>query len=198
MIDNRNWILQYVLPGCLTVAWLLTGALEPSPSRLFISGAGLAVLLILVVLLRRFRIWYRVYHSPDTGLTAIVRPRQVEVLGMRLFRNIPIGIDLRGAAKGVFRSMWVRFEEAPGGQLTFVAIRPLRRGPTRLGFLVRRRSVGLSLAKRLIRVARDVVDDSAVLRASMHASYPHVGVTAGGLRDTLLAATGGVMDIEDL
>jgi hypothetical protein len=194
---SESWLIRYVLPSAVVSAWLIRISIDSSLVGLAYSTAGLLTVAGFVAFYLQGRRLLEILYNQEEGFVVIIRPAIVELYSLMLIQSVPIGIDLSESARGILRSMWIRFREETGGELSFVMCRPLGTGPTRLGFMIVRREAGSSAYRLVERLAKKVREDSSILRASMNAAYPHAPVVRGSFGEILTVASGGVSIAED-
>ena len=185
--------VKWTIPIALGAAWGYRLSLGGEMIWLVECIIGMALLVLAISLYYMGRTKVQAYWDNSRGVLGLVRPNTVEVLSGRLFDKVPQGIDLSHSASKVLGSMSEHFDDEPGGTLEFVMCRPLKEGPTRVGFIVKRNGMRTqNTKKRLERLTNQLEESAQILESSMRAAYPHTRVKEAGRRDMLLITSGGV------
>ncbi len=192
-----TWLIRYVAPSAVVVAWLLRTYIDGSIEGLSYSLAGLAALGLLIATYLHSRSKHEIVYNQELQLVAVVRHLSIDMYSLVRIQRVPIGIDLSDNANGVLRAMWTRYQEERGGELRFVMCRPLSDEESKLGFLAVRSISRIGGARSFRALTEKVSEDLSVLKAAMNASYPHVPVAQGDLRDILLTLSGGIDSLEN-
>lgn len=187
-----DW-LKLGIPSTLVVAWMIRlYFVESMPERIE-SLVGLSILVISVVAYEVQRQHVEVLWNESQGLMVLVRPFTIEVCSARLLTSVPVGLNLKHAARSVLRAMSVRYDEKNGGEVKFFLDRPIDSGATRVGMCVSRSAFkGPSSSWTTKRLADQVVEDVLILEGSMRAAYPHTPIEAASMQDTALIYDGGL------
>jgi hypothetical protein len=158
-----------------------------------ISGAAVGVFGIVLILLLFNLPRPDVFWNNERHQAAILRPWTVEVCSAILLSSVPIGIDLSHSGRKVLRSMYSRYRSMPGGAVVFFITRPIGNQSTKIGFLVRRRSLRLWNGIQMIdRLAKKLAADVLILEKTMRSAYPHLPVVKASFEDILKVASGGI------
>ncbi|MFX1482634.1 MAG: hypothetical protein ACFFCP_05525 [Promethearchaeota archaeon] len=135
----------------------------------------------------------RVIWDQERAIVAVIRTWRVEVCAARLLGSVPLGIDLSHSARRVLQAMHTRFENEEGGTLIFFITRPVGRGATKIGMLVRRSATRIpNTVAKVEQLSKLLVSDSMVMESAMRAAYPHLPVEQAEKEDILMAISGGV------
>ncbi len=184
--------VKWMIPAALGVAWSFKLGLSSTISEQLIGLSGIGSLLILMVLYQTTRRNFSLHWDEKTGVLAIVRTWSVEMYTTRLIASVPQGIDLQHSASRVLASMHARYEEDGKGILEFHVCRPLRNGPSLVGFTVCRKQIRTQPLKRQMEsLCQQVQEDGMILESAMHASYPHTPIERAKLEHNLMIRSGG-------
>ncbi len=185
----KNW---YMLLVALVTAWSLRNFIFGGIEPLILTVLGYASLLFVLSIVLSSR-WRRLYWDEERNLLTILRPWGKEIIGMCLIKTVPQGIDLSHNAKRVLSSMAVRLSKVNNAVVDFIVCRPLRDGPTRIGFMITRKQDAIqSLRKGIEKLVDKVYEDVMVLESAMRAAYPHTPIVKAAFQDVLLVKSGGV------
>lgn len=186
--------LKWYAFAVLVVAFLLKFYLEPvNYIGLALIGASLACFTLIMIWSLTSLPEPAVFWDAQRGISAISRFWTIEVYSARLLTSVPIGIDLSHSGKKVLQSMYTRFINEPGGEIVFFINRPLENQSTKIGFLVRRRSLRLwSVFKNIEKLSKKITTDCAILERAMRAAYPHLPVEPASFQDIVKTTTGGL------
>ena len=192
-ISNIKW----VLPSALAAAWGLRLTMNSELLWIIESIIGMTVIGILVGVYMKDRNDTETVWDESRGILGALYSKTIDVSSARLFDSVPQGIDLSHNSAKVLGAMNVRFEDEPGCTLDFVVCRPLKQGPTRVGFLVKRNGIRIPDShKKLESLSEVIVSDAQILESAMRAAYPHTPIRTAELQDLLLIQTGGVDTID--
>ncbi|MGY5879076.1 MAG: hypothetical protein RTV31_02450 [Candidatus Thorarchaeota archaeon] len=186
--------LKWLVLSVLLVVLMLRYYVAPTDLvGLAISGAAVGIFGIALVLLQTNLPRPGVFWDKDRNLVAILRPWTVEVCSARLLSSVPIGIDLSHSGNKVLRAMYTRYSNKAGGTVVFFITRPMGNQTTKIGFLVRRRSLRLwNGMQQIDRLKKQLIADILILERSMRSSYPHLPVEEAKFEDILKVTTGGL------
>lgn len=185
--------VKWTIPAALGAAWSYRLSLGGEMIWYVECIIGMSLLLLAISLYLKGRSNAHAYWDNSRGVLGLVWTHSVEVCAGRLFDKVPQGIDLSHSASKVLGAMSEHFDDEPGGTLEFVMCRPLKEGPTRVGFVVKRSGVRTQNTKnRLDILADDIEETVQILESSMRAAYPHTRVREADRRDMLLITSGGV------
>ncbi|MGY5859236.1 MAG: hypothetical protein RTU63_07695 [Candidatus Thorarchaeota archaeon] len=186
--------LKWMVLSVLLVVVFLKFYLTPTDLvGLAISGVAVGIFGIALVLLMTNLPRPDVFWNKARNQIAILRPWTVEVCAARLLSSVPIGIDLSHSGAKVIRSMYSRYQVMPGGALVFFITRPIGNQSTKIGFLVRRRSLRLWNGIQMVdRLAKKLAADVLILERTMRSAYPHLPVEDASFEDILKATSGGI------
>lgn len=188
-ISNIKWML----PSALAAAWGLRLTMNSELLWTIESIIGMMAIGILVGVYMKGRNSTETVWDESRGILGVFNSRTIDVCAARLFDSVPQGIDLRHNSAKVLGAMNVRLEDEPGCTLDFVVCRPLKQGPTRVGFVVKRNGIRIPDAhKKLEALSEVIVGDAQILESAMRAAYPHTPIRTAELQDLLLIQTGGV------
>ncbi len=158
-----------------------------------ILGVGLACLIGIIVWSYSSLPEAKIYWDDIRGIFSIFSFWSVEIISARLLGSVPIGIDLSHSGRKVLQSMYTRFLNEPNGELVFFIVRPLGNEPTKIGFLVKRRTLRLwNGFDRVEKISKNLTTDAIILERAMRASYPHLPVEVASFQDIIKVTTGGL------
>lgn len=184
--------IKWLILAALAAAWSLKLSLSKVVSDQIVGIGGILSLLVLIALYQVTRRNFSLHWDKQTGILAIIRAWSVEMYTTRLIASVPQGIDLQHSASRVLASMQARYEEEPKGVLEFHVCRPLRDGPSLIGFTACRKQIRNSSLKRQMETLNELVnEDGMILESAMHASYPHTPIERAELEHNLMIRTGG-------
>jgi hypothetical protein len=185
-----KWMVILALVGAWILRILMTShvLLDLSVSVLGLSIIGLAVYLHLKTAEDSQLLW-----DEANSTLGVIRGWTVEAISARLMGSVPIGIDLSHSARKVLQAVHTRFLEGPSAELSFFVCRPLGNSPTRVGMIVKRKTLRLwNGISRIELLKKQVMDDAAILESAMRAAYPHLPVTKAGRDEVMMVVTGGI------
>jgi hypothetical protein len=185
--------LKYLVPASIFTGWiiLLWSSQSMIPDPLPIIGFGVLLVAILVYDKHGgapYTLW-----DEENGIMALLKRWSVEVSSIRLFGNVPLGIDLTHSAERVLEAMSLHYGSDDDCELKFFFTRPLSQDATRVGFCVLRRRLrllnGISTAEYL---KEKLLVDVELLESAMRASYPHVAILSADVHESWMINSGGV------
>ncbi len=195
MSESLN--LQWMLPASFAAAWGISLALQQTIEGTIISLIGMMSLLLVIYSYSRMDSSIKLYWDDSRHILAIIRRWKVEVCALRLFRSVPLGIDLSHSATKVLSAMHSRYQDEPDGIIQWVVCRPLGTSKTRVGFMVVRKGLRLPTGTRRMELLSDLLlEDAFVLESAMRAAYPHTPIVEASVEDIELIRRGGVEPIE--
>jgi hypothetical protein len=184
--------IKWVIPAALAAAWSLKLSLSSTITEQLVGLSGIGSLLLLIALYQSTRRNFSLHWDEQAGVLAIVRAWSVEMYTTRLIASVPQGIDLQHSATRVLAAMHARYEEDGNGILEFHVCRPLRDGPSLVGFTACRKQIRTqSLRQQMESLGQQVHEDGMILESAMHASYPHTPIERAELERNLLIRSGG-------
>ena len=185
-----KWLVILALLGAWTLRILMTSSALPD---LAVSVLGLGITAIAIYLHLNAAESPQLLWDETSSTLGIIRHWTVEAISARLMGSVPIGIDLSHSARRVLQAVHNRYLDGPSAELGFFVCRPLGNSPTRVGMIVKRKTLrfwnGIS---RVDLLKMQVMDDAAILESAMRAAYPHLPVTKASRDDVMMAITGGI------
>lgn len=156
-------------------------------------GIGLAAYTIALAIQQSTVSTPLILWNEERSMLSIIRSWTLEVASARILSSVPIGIDLSHSGRKVLQSMYTRFSIVPGATLVFFITRPMADKSTRVGYLVRRKTLKLwNNRKQVDSLAKLLATDAMILESSMRAAYPHLPVVIADFIDILKTGTGGI------
>jgi hypothetical protein len=193
---------RWIAPSVLAAAWSIRLVLFTDTMSILESIIGMGALAFIVWIMTSKGGFQMVTWDKARGLVALFRPWSVEVMAGCLISSVPLGLDLTHSAKRLLQSLDVYIEEEDDSpksleilrvQLRFFVVRPLGKGPTRVGMLVSRKTPRIPGARRVNKVAEEVAADVQAVEGALRAAYPHTPIIRAGLDDMLMVQNGGIV-----
>ncbi|MFX1370039.1 MAG: hypothetical protein ACFFAY_15710 [Promethearchaeota archaeon] len=188
-----KWMVILALVG----AWILRILMTTSMLLdLAVSILGLTFVVLGVYLHRNAAKTPQLFWDESSSTLGVIRGWTVEAVSARLMGSVPIGIDLSHSARKVLQAVYARYLDGPSAELSFFVCRPLGSSPTRVGMIVKRKTLRFWNGVSRIDLLKDqVVNDAAILESAMRAAYPHLPVTKAGRDEVLMVLAGGIDSI---
>ncbi len=185
-----KWMVILALVGAWILRILMTTSILLD---LAVSISGLTIVIFAVYLHRNTAKAPQLFWDESSSTLGVIRGWKVEAISARLMSSVPIGIDLSHSARKVLQAVYARYLDGPSAQLSFFVCRPLGSSPTRVGMIVKRKTLRFWNGVSRIDLLKDqVVNDAAILESSMRAAYPHLPVTKAGRDELLMVLAGGI------
>jgi hypothetical protein len=200
----KKWTqFRWIAPGILATAWGLRMTLFTDFPSMVDNIMGMVALGILVwVAMSRGGPQMAAWDS-DRGVMALFHPWSVEVIGACVITSVPLGLDLTHSGRRALQMLDVYLEEEEDDipravetlrvQIRFFVTRPLGRGPTKVGMMVSRKTPRIPGARRVERVADQVMEGVQVIEGALRSAYPHTPVSRASPDDLLIVMNGGIL-----
>ncbi len=188
-----KWMVILALVG----AWILRILITTSMLLdLAVSISGLTIVALAVYLHRNAAKASQLLWDESSSTLGVIRGWTVETISARLMGSVPIGIDLSHSARKVLQAVYARYLDGPSAELSFFVCRPLGSSPTRVGMIVKRKTLRFwNGVSRIDLLKNQLVNDAAILESAMRAAYPHLPVTKAGRDEVLMVLAGGIDSI---